>query len=92
MAAGPTPVRCWVYRGRRQPETYLYLPAADALERVPEALLERLGPLELALSFELTPGRKLARADPDRVLRALEERGYYLQMPPPRSAPPADGR
>ena len=72
-----------MYRGRRRPDTYLYVPEPDDFARVPAALLERLGRLELALAFELHPGRPLANADPRAVLAALDERGYYLQLPPP---------
>lgn len=32
--------------------------------------------------MELGSGRTLAQADVAEVLRQIEERGYYLQMPP----------
>ena len=32
--------------------------------------------------LKLEPGRKLARADVQLVLAAIDEQGYYLQMPP----------
>jgi uncharacterized protein YcgL (UPF0745 family) len=73
---------CWVYKGRRRPGAYLYLPAPDDPARVPSALLERLGELELVLTLELSPQRRLARADARAVLAAIEERGFYLQLPP----------
>ena len=83
MSTGTTdPVECWVYKGSRQPDMYLYLPAPDNVTRVPSVLLERLGPLELALRFELTPERTLARASAVNVIAALNEQGFYLQMPP----------
>ncbi len=46
---------------------------------MPEALLKVLGKLELAL--ELHNERKLARADVNKVRQALQEDGFYLQMP-----------
>lgn len=73
---------CWVYRGRKQPEMYLYVSAENDFERVPNELLKRMGTPELALNFELTPDRKLARANAQTVLDALDEKGFYLQMPP----------
>ena len=71
-----------IYRSRRQQEMYLYVDFEEDLGRVPEALLKRFGkPIE-AMSLELDAERKLARADPQSVLRAIEAAGYYLQMPP----------
>ena len=59
----------------------------DGLDRVPELLLERFDDPELALSFKLTPSRKLAIADATTVFNALLVDGYYLQMPPVTSVP-----
>ncbi|CAN5131144.1 YcgL domain-containing protein [soil metagenome] len=70
-----------VYKSRRKPDTYLYLRERDAFGLVPEALCASLGVLEFALAVELTPGRKLARADADVVRSNLERLGYYLQAP-----------
>lgn len=63
---------------------YLYLPLESDFSQVPQALIDQLGPLELILNFELEPGRKLARAETGTVLKALDEQGFYLQMPPPK--------
>ncbi len=82
MSTPPRGMRCWVYRGGRDADTYLYLASRDGFESVPEALLRALGRLELALELELTPERRLARAQAGEVLAALAERGYYLQLPP----------
>ena len=38
--------------------------------------------LEIALSFELTEERSLAKEDPVVVMANLKEHGYYLQLPP----------
>ncbi len=71
-----------IYRSPSVQGMYLYVDFREDLQRVPEALLKRFGnPIE-AMSLELTPVRKLARADADAVLRNIEEAGYYLQMPP----------
>lgn len=75
-------MRCLVYRSTRRADTYLYLPREDALDELPEALRDRLGRLEFALEFELTPERRLARCDARAVLAQIEDCGYYLQLPP----------
>ena len=82
-------IRCWIYRSHRLSETYLYLltPLDDpkAAVRLPASLLARLGRLDLALEIELWPQRRLARADATKVIAALEQQGFYLQLPPPRT-------
>lgn len=73
---------CTVYRSPRREGMYLYVDKAEDLARVPEALLQQFGKPEQAMTLVLTPERKLARADVNRVLDALESTGYFLQMPP----------
>jgi len=75
-------MKCWIYKGDRREQTYLYLPQEDDVSRVPEALLEAMGRLELVMSLTLSPARTLARAEPGDVIAQLRERGFYLQLPP----------
>ena len=42
----------------------------------------RINDVQKVLELELGSGRTLAQADVEEVLRQIEERGYYLQMPP----------
>ncbi|MCA6062583.1 YcgL domain-containing protein [Thalassolituus marinus] len=79
-----TKVLCDIYKSRKKDEAYLYVSRKDGLEKVPEELYEIFGKPELALTMMLSPERKLARADAEKVLAGIEEKGYYLQMPPPR--------
>lgn len=74
--------QCVIYRSPRREGLYLYVDAQEGLERVPEPLLQRFGPPREAMRLLLHPGRKLARAEIGQVLAALEEPGYYLQLPP----------
>lgn len=83
-----------VFRSSRREEMYLYVDRAEGLKRVPAELLERFGRAEPAMTLRLEPGRRLARADAAQVLEAIEERGYFLQLPPPRESwrlPAPDG-
>lgn len=77
---------CLVYRSSRVEGMYLYVDKADDLTRVPEELFTRFGRPELAMTLELHPERKLARADVNKVLEAIAENGFYLQMPPKSEA------
>ncbi len=61
---------------------YLYLSAEDAFDRLPDELLSSFGTPVFVLSMELTAKRKLARVDTGKVISALRQEGYFLQMPP----------
>ena len=75
---------CSVYRSSHSDEMYLYVNKAEGLKKVPEALLEKFGKAQHAMSLLLTPERSLARVDVLSVMRELDEKGFYLQMPPPK--------
>ncbi|EIT71476.1 MULTISPECIES: YcgL domain-containing protein [Hydrocarboniphaga] len=73
---------CVVYRCSKQQEMYLYLRAGLAPETLPEPLLVRTGRLTEVMRIELSPQRRLARVDVNRVIEQLAGPGFYLQMPP----------
>lgn len=73
---------CSIYRSNRVEGMYLYVDKKEDLARVPDALLQRFGKPELAMTLLLHPERTLARADINGVLEAIEQAGFYLQMPP----------
>ncbi|MDQ7016033.1 MAG: YcgL domain-containing protein [Gammaproteobacteria bacterium] len=74
-------MRCFVYKSLKKTDLYLYLKEKEAFPNLPETLLKSIGELAYVLEFELTPERKLGRADPKELLRNLENRGFHLQMP-----------
>ena len=72
----------FVYKSLRKPDTYLYLPKADAFASLPEAVGAPLQPWQFVLEFELAPEKRLPRVDA-AVLRAnLDAQGFHLQFPP----------
>jgi uncharacterized protein YcgL (UPF0745 family) len=73
---------CKVYRSSKKDELYLYVDAREELSRVPEALSNQLGHLSLVMTMLVSTEKKLARAEPAKVLADIEEKGFYLQMPP----------
>jgi uncharacterized protein YcgL (UPF0745 family) len=75
-------INCEIYRSGKKPDMYLYVRQGVSLGSLPAALLQQFGKAELAMSLELSPERKLARANVEQVMRSLEDQGYYLQMPP----------
>ena len=73
---------CEIFRSSRKEEMYLYVDKARGYEDVPEVLMKQFGEPESVMTIVLTPERKLARADVGEVLAAIEQQGFYLQMPP----------
>ncbi len=73
---------CTIYRSSKKEGMYLYVDKAEDLSKVPEALLQKFGKPEQAMTLVLHPERKLARVDVEKVLEELEENGFFLQMPP----------
>jgi len=74
---------CVIYRSTRRDQTYLYVEKRDDFSRVPEALMKGFGTPVLAMMVPLDGSKKLANAELDKVKQALENEGYYLQLPPP---------
>ncbi|MAK90197.1 MAG: hypothetical protein CMI13_03035 [Oleibacter sp.] len=77
-----TKVLCDIYKSRKKDEAYLYVSRKDGLTKVPEELYEIFGKPELAMTIIITPDKKLARTDGSKVLEGIDEKGFYLQMPP----------
>lgn len=73
---------CEIYRSPKEEGMYLYVKKEEGLSRVPEDLLALFGKPQQAMVLLLTPGKKLAHASVEKVAESLEEKGFYLQMPP----------
>ncbi|WP_108125461.1 YcgL domain-containing protein [Saccharospirillum mangrovi] len=84
----PTPERALVsiFRSPKRAEMYLYLPRPAQFETLPEALRTQFGEPEHVMDLLLTPERTLARVDVTRVLEAVLQQGFYLQMPPSQTS------
>jgi uncharacterized protein len=76
------PLICDVYKSLKGDEMYLFISRQEAFERVPEGLKNRFHTEKAITSFVLTSDKRLARADAAKVMAAIEEQGFYLQMPP----------
>ncbi len=75
-------LQCSVYRSSKKEGMYLYVPKEDPFESVPEDLLSRFGTPGHVMDLSLTSERKLARVNVRDVLNGLQEKGFYLQLPP----------
>ncbi|KAA0015447.1 YcgL domain-containing protein [Salinicola corii] len=75
---------CEVVKSPRRDEMYLYLDKAQGMAPVPQALRERFGPPIAVMTLLLRAERPLARVDVVKVMTAIRDQGFYLQMPPAR--------
>jgi uncharacterized protein YcgL (UPF0745 family) len=73
---------CTIYRSPKKEGMYLFVDKQEDLSRVPPVLLKQFGKPEQAMTLLLHPERTLARVDVSKVLAELEEKGFYLQLPP----------
>lgn len=71
-----------IYRSKKEEGMYLYVKKEEGLSRVPQELLALFGRAEPAMVLLITPDRKLAHADASKVIEAISEKGFYLQLPP----------
>ncbi len=74
---------CVIYRSPQRDQTYLYVEKKDDFSRVPQELLKGFGKPQLAMILPLDGSKKLVNASLEKVKAALQEQGYYLQLPPP---------
>ena len=77
-----TAITCWIYRGSRKDEMYLYLAKEDGFDDLPPALMERFGTPKLVMELELHSKRSLARENVENVIANLKQQGFHLQLPP----------
>ena len=83
-------MQCIVYKSLRQFDYYLFVKKDDGFSRLPDGLKQILGVLEKVIDLDLDENRTLVQADVVEVMQQIEEKGYFLQMPPRAdSAPPA---
>lgn len=77
-----TAVDCTVYGCAKQDEMYIYIRDGFDIAELPEGLDKLAGELREVMALSLTPERKLARVEVSEVIAALNEQGFFIQMPP----------
>lgn len=74
-------MQCYVYKSKRKINTYVYLCDRDDFSKLPEAIVQHLGQLELVLEFDLHSERKLAKENSEILLANLKTQGFHIQLP-----------
>ena len=75
-------MKCTVIGSSLKDFTYIYLSEETQFEDLPNSLQQVFGEPEFVMTLELTPDRKLAYEDAEKVIQNLHEKGFHLQMPP----------
>lgn len=75
-------MQSYIYKSLKKNELYLYLTKKDDFSDIPEPLLSSFGKIEFVMELEITAERKLAREDNQKVILGLQEKGFFVQMPP----------
>jgi uncharacterized protein YcgL (UPF0745 family) len=73
---------CTIYKSTKKDETYLYVDHKNDLKGLPAMLLNTFGTPILVTKMILTSEKKLARAEVEKVISEVMEKGFYLQLPP----------
>ena len=71
-----------VFKSAKKNDFYLFIKADSEFESLPVNLRDSFGTPIFVMDLTIDERRSLARADPLKVLSALEENGFYLQLPP----------
>lgn len=75
-------MKTWIYRCSNKPDLYLYLAERDDFSPVPANILTSLGNITFSMELDINEQTRLARENPQQVMKNLSENGFHLQLPP----------
>lgn len=70
----------FVYKSLKKQRAYLYLREKDVFSHIPSGLLDAFGAPQFVLMFALSAERSLPRVDPQALMQALDDKGYFLRI------------
>ncbi|MFS1704071.1 YcgL domain-containing protein [Alteromonas sp. AMM-1] len=71
-----------VYKTAKKAGMYLYVAKKDDFSAVPEALMSQFGRPQLVMMLPLSKREALGGVDKSKLIDAINDKGFYLQMPP----------
>ena len=71
-----------VYKSKKKADTYLYVEKRDDFSKVPEPLMDTFGQPIFVMLINLAKREQLGVADLEKVKSELNDKGFYLQIPP----------
>jgi len=78
-------MNCYIYRCSAKNDMYVYLKDHDDFSAVPDHIKKSLGTTEYVMEIDIAPDKKLAKENPETVLKNLGEHGFHLQLPSQKS-------
>ena len=76
---------CYIYRCSAKQDMYIYLAKENDFESIDEGLKKKLGELHFAMTLDLDTETKLAKENPQTIIKNLHSQGFHLQLPPETS-------
>jgi uncharacterized protein YcgL (UPF0745 family) len=76
------PIQVSAYKTKKTEELFLFVPTENGLEGLADELLVMFGEPIHVIDFELTPDRKMGREEAAKVYESIQQKGYFMQMPP----------
>lgn len=71
-----------IFASSRREGMYIYMARDQLWDELPEPLRQAFGAPRSVMTLLLTPERRLARLNAAEILFAIEDQGFFLQMPP----------
>ncbi|MFN2327671.1 MAG: YcgL domain-containing protein [Chromatocurvus sp.] len=71
-----------IFASSRREGMYLYTRREQVWNELPGPLRQAFGDPRRVMTLMLTPERRLARASAAEVIAAIDDKGFFLQMPP----------
>jgi len=72
-----------VYKSKKKADAFLFVEKRDDFSKVPEPLMTMLGQPHYVMIINLAKREHLGGSDLEVVKAELNDKGYYLQLPPP---------
>lgn len=73
-------MKSFIYRCSRKPDLYIYLEEEDDFSKVPKDIYASLGIITFAMELDIKPEMKLARENPETILKNLKQHGFHIQL------------
>jgi len=74
-------MQTYIYRSEKKADCYLYLAKPVGSVDLPLPVKKVVGDLVLVMELDVNADTKLALSDPEKVLAAVNDQGFYIQMP-----------
>ena len=74
---------CAIFKSLKKADAYLYVKDRHDLSVVPQELMSMFGKPQFVMLFNLNGDKQLVANDNEKVKTELDDKGFYLQLPPP---------